>query len=95
MTKPVYITHAKRTAFGSFMGSLSTTAAPMLAAHLIKDILQNSKIDPALVNEVILGQVITGGSGQNPARQTLIHAGILKKCRVIRLIKYVAQVLKA
>lgn len=79
MTKPVYITHAKRTAFGSFMGSLSTTAAPMLAAHLIKDILQNSKIDPALVNEVILGQVITGGSGQNPARQTLIHAGIPKE----------------
>ena len=79
MTKPVYITHAKRTAFGSFMGSLSTTAAPMLAAHLIKDILQNSKIDPALVNEIILGQVITGGSGQNPARQTLIHAGIPKE----------------
>ncbi|WCR56191.1 acetyl-CoA C-acetyltransferase [Rickettsia asembonensis] len=79
MTKPVYITHAKRTAFGSFMGSLSTTAAPMLAAHLIKDILQNSKINPALVNEVILGQVITGGSGQNPARQTLIHAGIPKE----------------
>ena len=79
MTKPVYITYAKRTAFGSFMGSLSTTAAPMLAAHLIKDILQNSKIDPALVGEVILGQVITGGSGQNPARQTLIHAGIPKE----------------
>ncbi|WP_032138980.1 acetyl-CoA C-acetyltransferase [Rickettsia tamurae] len=79
MTKPVYITYAKRTAFGSFMGSLSTTAALMLAAHLIKDILQNSKIDPALVGEVILGQVITGGSGQNPARQTLIHAGIPKE----------------
>ncbi|MCC8406648.1 MAG: acetyl-CoA C-acetyltransferase [Rickettsia endosymbiont of Ecitomorpha arachnoides] len=79
MTKPIYVTHAKRTAFGSFMGSLSTTAAPMLAAHLIKDILQNSKIDPALVNEVIVGQVITGGSGQNPARQTLIHAGIPKE----------------
>jgi len=79
MTKPVYITYAKRTAFGSFMGSLSTIPAPMLAAHLIKDILQNSKIDPALVDEVILGQVITGGSGQNPARQTLIHAGIPKE----------------
>ena len=79
MTKPVYITYAKRTAFGSFMGSLSTTAAPMLAAHFIKDIMQNSKIDPALVGEVILGQVITGGSGQNPARQTLIYAGIPKE----------------
>jgi acetyl-CoA C-acetyltransferase len=79
MTKPVYITYAKRTAFGSFMGSLSTIPAPMLAAHLIKDIIQNSKIDPAIVNEVILGQVITGGSGQNPARQTLIHAGIPKE----------------
>nr|WP_016926546.1 acetyl-CoA C-acetyltransferase [Rickettsia conorii] len=79
MTKLVYITYATRTAFGSFMGSLSTTAAPMLVAHLIKDILQNSKIDPALVGEVILGQVITGGSGQNPARQTLIYAGIPKE----------------
>lgn len=79
MIKPVYITYAKRTAFGSFMGSLSTTPAPMLAANLIKDILQNSKIDPATVNEVVLGQVITGGSGQNPARQTLIHAGIPKE----------------
>ncbi|WP_341787496.1 acetyl-CoA C-acetyltransferase [Rickettsia endosymbiont of Cantharis rufa] len=79
MTKPVYITYAKRTAFGSFMGSLSTIPAPMLAAHLIKDMIQNSKIDPAIVNEVILGQVITGGSGQNPARQTLIHAGIPKE----------------
>lgn len=79
MIKPVYITYAKRTAFGSFMGSLSTIPAPMLAAHLIKDIIQNSKIDPAIVNEVILGQVITGGSGQNPARQTLIHAGIPKE----------------
>ncbi|AAU04179.1 acetyl-CoA C-acetyltransferase [Rickettsia typhi] len=76
MTQQVYITHAKRTAFGSFMGSLSTTPAPMLAAHLINNILQDSKIEPALVNEVILGQVITGGSGQNPARQTLIYAGI-------------------
>ncbi|AFE52320.1 acetyl-CoA acetyltransferase [Rickettsia prowazekii str. GvV257] len=76
MTKQVYITHAKRTAFGSFMGSLSTIPAPMLAAYLIKDILQNSKIEPALVNEVILGQVITGGSGQNPARQALIYADI-------------------
>ncbi|ACP53851.1 Acetyl-CoA acetyltransferase [Rickettsia africae ESF-5] len=69
----------QRTTFGSFMGSLSTTAAPMLAAHLINDILQNSKIDPALVGEVILGQVITGGSEQNPARQTLIYAGIPKE----------------
>ncbi|HJD59149.1 MAG TPA: acetyl-CoA C-acetyltransferase [Rickettsia endosymbiont of Omalisus fontisbellaquei] len=79
MIKPVYITYAKRTAFGSFMGSLSTIPAPMLAAHLIKDMIQNSKIDPVIVNEVILGQVITGGSGQNPARQTLIHAGIPKE----------------
>ena len=43
--------------------------------------IQNSKIDPALVNEVILGPVITGGSAQNPARQTLMHAGILKEVR--------------
>lgn len=77
--KTVYITHAVRTAVGSFLGSLSTIAAPKLGAKIIEKILQDSKIDPSLIDEVILGQVITGGSGQNPARQSLIHAGIPKE----------------
>jgi acetyl-CoA C-acetyltransferase len=72
----VYITQAKRTAVGSFLGSLSTVPAHMLGAEIIKAILQESQIDPAIIDEVILGQVLTGGSRQNPARQSVIHAGM-------------------
>ena len=68
--KEVYITHGKRTAVGSFLGSLSEMAAPLIGAEVIKAILAESRLDPKLFDEVILGQVITGGSVQNPARQT-------------------------
>ncbi|MBM3467424.1 MAG: acetyl-CoA C-acetyltransferase [Alphaproteobacteria bacterium] len=74
--REVFITHAKRTAVGSFLGSLSQIPAPVLGASVIKAILDDSKLDNKLISEVILGQVITGGSGQNPARQTAIKAGI-------------------
>lgn len=74
--KEVYITHAKRTAVGSFMGSLSTISAPHLGAEVIKAILGESKVPADSIDQVILGQVISGGSGQNPARQTLIHSGL-------------------
>ena len=72
----VYITHAKRTAIGSFLGSLSSIPASELGASVIKAILEKSKIDHEAIDEVILGQVITGGSGQNPARQSIIKAGL-------------------
>ncbi len=74
--RAVYITHAKRTAVGSLLGTLSTISAPTLGASLIKNILAESKLDPASIDEVILGQVLTGGAGQNPARQTSINAGV-------------------
>ncbi len=72
----VYIANAKRTAVGSFLKSLSEIPAPKLGAHVIKAILAESKLDPKIIDEVILGQVITGGSGQNPARQTSIYSGL-------------------
>ncbi len=72
----VYITHAKRTAIGSFLGSLSNIPAYELGALVIKAILEESKIDHKAIDEVILGQVITGGSGQNPARQSVVKAGL-------------------
>ncbi len=72
----VYITHAKRTAIGSFLGSASQIPAHKLGGSVIKAILQESEVDPKLIDEVILGQVITGGSGQNPSRQASIEAGI-------------------
>lgn len=72
----VYITHAKRTAIGSFLGSLSNIPAYELGALVIKAILEESKIDYKAIDEVILGQVITGGCGQNPARQSVVKAGL-------------------
>ncbi|WP_341751759.1 acetyl-CoA C-acetyltransferase [Candidatus Tisiphia endosymbiont of Piscicola geometra] len=77
--KAVYITHAKRTAVGSLLGSLGSIPATKLAAIIIESILKDSKLDPAIINEVIMGQVITGGVGQNPARQALIQAGLPKE----------------
>ncbi|RYE06636.1 MAG: acetyl-CoA C-acyltransferase [Rickettsiaceae bacterium] len=58
------------------MGSLSAISAVRLGAHVIKNIVDESRIDPKIVDEVILGHVITGGLGQNPARQALIEAGL-------------------
>ena len=77
--KAVYITHAKRTAIGSFRGSLGSIPATKLGSIVIDSILKDSKIDVNHIDEVMLGQVITGGAGQNPARQSLIGAGIPKE----------------
>lgn len=74
--KEIYITHARRTAVGNFMGGLSTLPAPKLGEHVLRALLQDSKIDASLISEVIMGQVLTGSSGQNPARQTLINSGL-------------------
>ncbi len=78
-TKAVYITHAKRTGVGSLLGSLASIPASELGAIMIASILKDSKVDPALIDEVIMGQVLTGGAGQNPARQALIKSGIPKE----------------
>ena len=75
-TKAVYITHAKRTGVGSLLGSLASIPASELGAIMIASILKDSKVDPALIDEVIMGQVLTAGAGQNPARQALIKSGI-------------------
>ncbi len=72
----VCIVAATRTAIGSFGGSLSSLPAPELGAHLIRKTLQETGIDASRIDEVILGQVLTAGSGQNPARQAAIKAGL-------------------
>ncbi len=74
--KEIYITHARRTAVGNFMGGLSTISAPKLGEYVLRALLQDSRIDPSIISEVIMGQVLTGGSGQNPARQTSIASGL-------------------
>jgi len=72
----VVITGALRTAVGKFNGSLATVAAADLGAQVIKALLASTGVEPDQVSEVILGQVLTAGTGQNPARQALIRAGI-------------------
>ena len=72
----VVIVSAVRTAVGKFGGSLAKIAAPDLGAAVIREALVRAKVSPEQVSEVIMGQVLTAGSGQNPARQSVIKAGL-------------------
>ncbi len=72
----VVIVSAVRTAVGKFGGSLAKIPAPELGAAVIREALSRAKVVPDQVSEVIMGQVLTAGSGQNPARQALIKAGL-------------------
>jgi len=72
----VVIVAAARTAVGKFGGSLAKIAAADLGAHVIKGLLARTGIDQNLISEVIMGQVLTAGVGQNPGRQALIKAGL-------------------
>ena len=75
MTDAVIVA-AARTAVGKFNGSLAKVPAPELGAHVIKALLERAKLKPEQISEVILGQVLTAASGQNPARQAVIKAGL-------------------
>ena len=72
----IVIVGALRTAIGKFGGTLAKVPAPELGATVIRALLERSGVKPEQVSEVILGQVLTAGSGQNPARQALIKSGI-------------------
>ncbi|PRY03485.1 acetyl-CoA acetyltransferase [Paraburkholderia sp. BL6669N2] len=72
----VVIVSAARTAVGKFGGSLAKIAAPELGATVIRAVLERAGLKPEQVSEVIMGQVLTAGSGQNPARQAVIKAGL-------------------
>ncbi len=74
--KDVVIVSVARTPIGSFMGSLSTISAPKLGAIAIKGALEKIKLAPKLVEEVFMGNVVSAGLGQAPARQAAIYAGI-------------------
>jgi acetyl-CoA C-acetyltransferase len=75
----IVVASAARTAVGSFNGAFANTPAHDLGAIVIKDVLQRAGVDAAEVDEVILGQVLTAGQGQNPARQASIAAGLPKE----------------
>lgn len=93
--KDVVIVAATRTAIGSFQGALANIAAPDLGAIVIKSLLEQSGIAPDSVDEVILGQVLTAGSGQNPARQAAIKAGLPPAVPAMTLNKVCGSGLKA
>src|SRR4249920_1511405 len=72
----VVIVAAARTAIGKFGGTLAKVPAPELGAIVIKEVLRRANLPADQVDEVIMGQVLTAGSGQNPARQAAIKAGV-------------------
>src|SRR5580658_9361659 len=72
----VVIISGCRTAVGKFQGSLSDFGAPQLGAIAVREAVKRAGIDPAQVDECIMGNVISAGLGQNPARQAAIHGGL-------------------
>ncbi|WP_191859690.1 acetyl-CoA C-acyltransferase [Hanstruepera ponticola] len=76
MSKEVVIVSAARTPIGSFLGSLSTVPAPKLGSIAIKGALNKINLKPEMVDEVLMGNVVQAGTGQAPARQAAIYAGI-------------------
>ena len=72
----VVIVSAKRSAIGSFCGSLSSIPAHEIGSQVIKDLIKKTAIDASQIDEIILGQVLSAGQGQNPARQAAIKAGL-------------------
>ena len=79
MIKSVVITSATRTAVGSLGKSLKNVPGEELGSTVIKEAINRSKIKPEEVDEIIMGQVLTGGAGQNPARQAAIKSGVPKE----------------
>lgn len=77
---PVVIVAAKRTAIGNFNGSLSSVPAAELGSIVIREALAQAGVEPDQVSEVIMGQVLTAGQGQNPARQAGMKAGLSHEC---------------
>jgi acetyl-CoA C-acetyltransferase len=76
MTTDIVIVAAARTAVGKFGGTLAKTPAPELGAAVVVDLLRRAKLSGEQINELIFGQVLTAGSGQNPARQTVVKSGL-------------------
>ena len=91
----VVIVAAARTAVGKFGGSLAKVPAPELGATVIKALLERSGLKPEMVDEVLLGQVLTAGSGQNPARQAAIKAGLPNTVPAMTIGKVCGSGLKA
>ena len=95
MGENVVIVAAARTAVGNFNGSLAGISAADLGATVIRDLLKRANLQPDQVDEVILGQVLTAGVGQNPARQAVIKAGLPDTTPAMTINKVCGSGLKA
>ena len=95
MQDNIVIVAAGRTALGTFGGSLSSLPASELGAIVIKGLLERSGLKPEQINEVILGQVLTAGVGQNPARQAVLSAGLPVEVPAMTINKVCGSGLKA
>jgi acetyl-CoA C-acetyltransferase len=93
--KKVVITSAKRTPVGSLGGSLSSFTAAQLGSFAVKAVIEESKIDKNLIDEVILGNVLTAGQGQAPGRQAAIFADLPEKTECLTINKMCGSGLKA
>ncbi|HEU4524286.1 MAG TPA: acetyl-CoA C-acetyltransferase [Gemmatimonadales bacterium] len=93
-TTPVILS-AVRTPIGKYLGGLSSFTAPQLGAMVVREAVSRAGVDPGAVEEVILGQVVQGGSGQAPARQALIHAGLPATIPALTINKVCGSGLKA
>jgi len=91
----IVIVAAARTAVGKFGGTLAKSPAPELGAAVIRSLLERTKVGSDQVGEVILGQVLAAGAGQNPARQTLIKSGIAKETPALTINAVCGSGLKA
>ena len=93
-TTPVILS-AVRTPIGRYLGGLSGFTAPQLGAMVIREAVSRSGVHPAAIDDVIMGQVVQGGSGQAPARQALIHAGLSPSIPALTINKVCGSGLKA
>ncbi|NCW08346.1 MAG: acetyl-CoA C-acetyltransferase [Gammaproteobacteria bacterium] len=91
----VAIVAAKRTAVGNFAGSLASVSADELGATVIRQLLADTGLSADQVSEVILGQVLTAGQGQNPARKATMNAGLPETCPAMTINKVCGSGLKA
>ncbi|MGE0405385.1 MAG: acetyl-CoA C-acyltransferase, partial [Candidatus Korobacteraceae bacterium] len=91
----VVIVSAVRTAIGKFQGSLSDVSAPQLGATVVREAVRRAQVDPAKVDECIMGLVVSAGLGQNPARQAALFGGLPPEVGAMTVNKVCGSGLKA
>jgi len=93
--KDTFVVESLRTPFGSFGGALSDIEAPHLGGMVMKMLSERADLDPAVINEVIIGEVLAGGVGQAPARQAMRYAGLPDSVHAMTINKVCGSGLKA